>query len=113
MPSLKSTMGNSKHISLDDVCFLISVTYEEDELAQQIEVETERQIFCTTTSVTRQEFATAGQLGLKSAKTIIVDADEYDGESLLKYNAQKYSVYRDYRREDGFTELHVEVKIGV
>lgn len=112
MPSLKQTPGNNQHISLDDVCFLISITSTEDELGQPIETEMPRQVFCSRVSVSRQEFQVAGQLDLKPQMTILVDSDEYDSEEMLRYGEKKYHVYRDFMRPDGFTELYCEVKAG-
>lgn len=112
MPSLKPSIGNNEHISLDDVCFLISKTYIEDDIGQEIEVPVERQVFCSEIGVSRQEFSVAGQLGLKSKKTIVVDSDEYDQEATLMFEETRYSVYRDFRRPDGYTELYCEVRAG-
>ncbi|WP_163102256.1 phage head closure protein [Peribacillus alkalitolerans] len=112
MPSLKSNIGNAKHISLDDVCFLISVSYTEDELGQPIETETERQVFGSKLSISRAEFSAAGQLGHKPLILLIIDSDEYDKENSLKYENQNYRIYKDFMRTDGFTELYCEVKSG-
>ncbi|PEQ33414.1 hypothetical protein CN467_22135 [Bacillus cereus] len=113
MPSIKSSVGNSKRISLDDVCFLLSVETETDELGQVIGTnETERQIFCSKLSINRQEFLAGGQLGLKPQIMFVVDADEYDDEATLMYENQKYTVYRIFPRSDGYTEVYCEVKAG-
>lgn len=114
MPSLKSSIGNSKHISLDDVCFLISSTDtgEKDKFNQPIKVESERQIFCSKLSVNRAEFLAAGQLDHKPQMTIVVDSDEYDQEEKLLYQDKKYSIYRIFPRVDGFTELYCEARSG-
>lgn len=112
MPSLKSNIGNNEHISLDDVCFLISVKSVDDELGQPIYTDIERQVFCSRKSVSRAEFLAAGQLDLKPQIIIIVDSDEFDGEKSLKYENKKYSIYRTFMRSDGFTELYGEVRAG-
>lgn len=113
MPSIKSNIGNSKHISLDDVCFLISQKNIKDELGQEEVVEEiPRQIFCSKLSINRQEFLAGGQLGFKPQILFLVDSDEYDDEAILKYEGQKYSIYRTFPRMDGFTELYCEVKVG-
>ena len=113
MPSLKSSIGNNQHISLDDVCFLIFVTSIKDELGQDdVTEENLRQIFCSRTSVNRAEFLAAGQLNLKPQIMLVVDSDEYDQERNLKYGDKKYSIYRTFMRADGFTELYCEVKAG-
>ncbi|EOW9529893.1 phage head closure protein [Bacillus cytotoxicus] len=113
MPSIKSNIGNSKHISLDDVCFLISSETEEDELGQVIDIEEkERQIFCSELSISQSEFYAAGQLNRRPQIMLVVDSDEYDKESKVKHDGTVYSIYRSFMRSDGFTELYCEVKIG-
>ncbi|MGR6912498.1 hypothetical protein RCJ96_26665 [Bacillus sp. BSL6] len=113
MPSIKSSIGNAKHISLDDVCFLISLIIIKDELNQdEIIGEIPRQIFCSKLSINRQEFLAGGQLGFKPQLFFLVDSDEYDDETSLKYENQKYTIYRTFPRSDGFTELYCEVKSG-
>jgi SPP1 family predicted phage head-tail adaptor len=112
MPSLKSSIGNNQHISLDDVCFLISISTVKDELGQDIETETQRQIFCSKLSITRSEFSAAGQLGYKPQILLVVDSDEYDQESRVKYGGKTYTIYKTFPRMDGYTELYSEVDIG-
>ena len=109
MPSLKSSIN--KGVSLDDVCYLITSESTEDDLGQIIEGETtERLIFCTEKSISRAEFNAAGQQGTKPAIELIVDSDEYDRESKVKFEDTVYSIYRSFRRDDGNTELYCEVK---
>ncbi|UTI42104.1 hypothetical protein [Niallia sp. RD1] len=112
MPSIKSSLGNSNNISLDDICELISTTSVKGELNQPVFTEIPRQIFCSVMSISRAEFFSAGQSSLKPQIMLIVDSDEYDGEKLVKYSNKKYSVYRHFLRVDGFTELYCEVKAG-
>jgi SPP1 family predicted phage head-tail adaptor len=110
MPSLKSSLGNSKHISLDDVCFLLSITTTKDELGQQIETEVPSLVYCSKLNITRAEFSAAGQLGHKPQLLLVVDSDEYDGEIRIEYERKIYSVYKGFMRSDGYTELYCEVK---
>ncbi|MEH7462770.1 hypothetical protein V7166_12015 [Bacillus thuringiensis] len=113
MPSIKSGMSNPQHISLDDVCYLITIKTIEDELGQQEGMEKEqRPVFCSRLNVSRQEFLAGGQLGLKPRVLIVVDADEYDFEEFLVYEDTEYSVYRSFMRSDGLYELYCEVKSG-
>lgn len=105
MPSIKPSVGSNTHVSLDEICLLIHYDDEENEI--------ERQVFCSETSVSRQEFAAAGRVGIKSAKVILVDSDEYDDQEILKFNNRRYYIYRNFRRTDGFTELNCEVRVGV
>lgn len=112
MPSLKQSMGNNKHASKDDVCFLMSTTIENDELLQEIEIPVERQVFCDRLSIGQKEFTVSMQNGLKVEMTIVIDHDEYDYEQKLKYRDKVYSIYRTFVRSDGDIELYCEVRVG-
>jgi SPP1 family predicted phage head-tail adaptor len=110
MPSIKSTIGNRTMVSLDDFCYLLSITSVNDELGQPIITEKPFMIFCSKNSITRTEFNAAGQAGHKPDMMLIVDSDAYDNERFLEYGKKKYSIYKTYMRFDGFTELYCEVK---
>jgi hypothetical protein len=112
MPSFKNSVGDRNHVSLDDVCNLLSIVSIKDELGQAIISEKPFMVFCSRLSITRTEFNAAGQLGHKPDIMLIVDSDAYDQERSLEYNNKKYSIYKSYVRLDGFTELYCEVKSG-
>lgn len=112
MPSLKSSIGNRQDVSLDDVCYLLSIISVSDELGQAIKTEKPFMVFCSKISITRAEFNAAGQLGHKPDMMLLIDADAYDQEQYLDYKGKKYSIYKSYQRFDGFTELYCEVKTG-
>jgi hypothetical protein len=112
MPSLKPSIGNRNHISLDDVCNLLSSTSTKDDLGQAIIEEKAFMVFCSKLSIVRAEFSSAGQLGHKPDMMLVVDSDAYDGEKHLEYYGKKYSVYKAFMRPDGFTELYCEVNAG-
>jgi hypothetical protein len=112
MPSIKSSIGNPKNPSLDDVCNLLSITTTKDELGQPIKVEKPFMVFCSKLSITRAEFNAAGMLGHKPEMMLIVDSDSFDQEKLLQYENTKYTIYKTFSRNDGFTELYCEVKSG-
>ena len=109
MPSLKSSIGNHKEISLDDVCKLLSITTTKDELGQFVKEEKPYTVFCSKLSITRAEFASSGQLGHKPEISLIVDSDSYDNERYVEYQNKKYSIYKTFQRVDHFTELYCEV----
>lgn len=113
MPSIKTTVGNMKYLSFDDVLHFPTITTIEDELGQVEKNEDfNRMAFCSKSSVNRAEFLAAGQLDLKPQIQLIVDSEEYDGETKLKYVNTVYSIYRSFERSDGSTELYCEVKAG-
>ena len=110
MASLKSAIGNPKIVSLDDVCNLLqSVTVGNDSLGQPILQDKAFMVFCSKLSITRAEFSTAGQLGHKPDMVLIVDSDSYDDEKNVEYKGKKFSIYKAYMRNDGFTEIFCEV----
>lgn len=112
MPSLKPNIGNPRLISLDDVCYLLSISGTKDNLGQIDKSEKSYMVFCSKLSITRAEFNSAGQLGHKPDMMLIVDSDSYEKEKYLDYDKIKYSIYKTFQRSDGFTELYCEVKIG-
>ena len=74
---MKSSIGNPQNISLDDVCYLLSITTMQDELGQFIKEEKPVMVFCSKLSITRAEFNASGQLGHKPEILIVIDADVY------------------------------------
>lgn len=112
MRSFKQAIGDPSKISLDDVCYLLSITTTKDELGQFKPSEKPYMVFCSKLSITRAEFNTAGILGFKPDMMLIVDADSYQEEKLLEYGKKKYSIYKTFQRKDGFIELYCEVKTG-
>ena len=75
--------------------------------------EVRRQIFCQVDSVSRAEFFSAGQIGLKPEYRFTVFFGDYDDEELVEYNGQVYSVYRTYHARKDELELYVTRKEGI
>ena len=69
-------------------------------------------VFCQVDSVTRAEFFDAGRNGLNPEFRMTMFRWDYDGQRLLEYNGQTYSVYRTYFARDDTVELYVERKGG-
>lgn len=109
MPSLKTSIGNNRNISLDDICILLSQTSTQDDLGQPIITEKPYMVFCSKLSITRAEFNSAGQSGNKPEMMLVVDSDSYEQEKKLEYNNKKFQIYKTFQRIDGFTELYCEV----
>ena len=100
--------------AVNETIFLISHEYDEDEIGQQIETDTQREVFCDIKSIQQNEFFRAGQNGLKPEFVAEVHSFEYDGETEVLYNGEKYSVYRTYyRKSDDKTELYLTEKAGI
>lgn len=97
-----------------EIITLEAPKYKSDELKQQVpDGKTIRDIFCSVKSVTRSEWATAAQQGLKAAYCVTVWADEYEGETIAILNGIRYAVYRTYQPNSEDIELYLQQKAGV
>ena len=92
---------------------LISATNANDKYGVSRPAETVRGVFCRVKSISASEFARVGLSGLKPAWRFTVHADEYRGETVVRYLGKKYAVYRTYQPSQDEIELYVEVKAGV
>lgn len=84
---------------MDSVCKLIGKTQTgRDRYGNPIEETTERTVFCQVLSVTRSEFYQAASAGLSPEYIIrLQDIAEYEGEKLVEYDGELFSVLRVYR----------------
>lgn len=113
MPSMKSSVGSLRNISLDDVCTLIQKNYQRNQIGVLDAVDISGYpCFCSRLNITSNEFYKAGQLGLKPKMLLLVHADEYDGQNLVEYDGECYSIYKTFQRTDGYMELYCEVRTG-
>ena len=102
---------------MDDLITLIKERYVLDEIGQMVPVETSRQVWAHLQSVTRAEWADAGQKGMQPQLVAITPIVNYDGESIIQLgegeNAKRYSVYRTYfGTATDSIELYLERKAG-
>lgn len=98
-------------IQLNELIELIMAEITEDELNQQIETLSYRQIFAEQKPIRSNEFFNAGQKGIKPTAMFEVYSIEYHGEERLRYNGRVHRIYRTYPKLDK-TELYCEVRIG-
>ena len=106
--------------STDDVITLVAITPTGnfDEYGQEITAETTRQVFCKVTSANRAEFFEARQTGLEPEFVFTTQPTNYAGERVLEYgtdaqgNAQRYAIYRTYRRGADELELYAQRQVG-
>lgn len=112
MLKLKS-ISNKESISLDLVCYLLSTTVSDDNIGNQLETPMERLVYCAELPVNSSEFYNAGQSGIKPEHLLVIDLEEYDGETALKYEDKTYSIYRTYPRGGGLLELYCNKKAGI
>jgi hypothetical protein len=91
---------------------LLSTTKAQDAYGVWGESPTRRMVFCQVDSVTRAEFFDGGRNGLNPEYRMTMFFGDYNGEKLLSYNGQTYSVYRTYQGKNDTIELYVERKGG-
>ena len=104
---------------MDDLVYLIGVAYSEDEIGQLVPMETERAVWASIQSVTRAEWAQAGQSGLNPELVLTMPRVNYNGQKIVELRkdcgqAVRYGVYRTYFSGDSDDiELYLEQKAGV
>lgn len=104
---------------MDEQIYLIAQTYQTDILGQRIPVDGQPSpVWAKIKSVSRAEWAAAGQHGLQPQLVAIVYALDYADQPVVMIgageSAKRYSVYRTYRPENSeYMELYLERKVGV
>lgn len=95
------------------IIYLIAVTNRADEYGIEKPTEGEpRAVMCQVESVTRAEFFDGGRNGLNPEYVFRMFFADYDGERLLIYNGNRFSVYRTYQGRGDIIELYAERKGG-
>ena len=95
-------------MTYDHELTLISQTVKEDEIGNQIPVETKKDILCGLKSIGRNEFYNAALTGLKPALDFVVHGYEYNGEQVIEFEGTRYRVIRTYAT--GFEEIELTVE---
>lgn len=94
-----------------DELVLIAQTITTDEYGREEITEKETTVFAEVYSITQTEFFAAANTELNPEYRFDVFFGDYNGESLVKYQGNKYAIYRTFRRGD-YMELYAERKIG-
>ena len=74
--------------------------------------ETARDVYARPAAVTRNEYYTAGQIGISPDNLFIISAFDYHDETLLEYNGQKMRIYRTYPRNENEIEIYCTYAAG-
>lgn len=99
---------------LNDVLILCKENINKDGLGVESVVLDEKEVYCTVSDITQKEFSAAGTQGLKPRyKFNIANFADYDGEEIVKYRGELYSVYRTFRANNESIDIYVEAKKGV
>jgi len=95
-----------------DVIKLITQTRSKNTLGVYETTLAYKQVYCNVSSVSQSEFFDGGRSGLKPAFRMSLFFGDYNGEEMLEYKGQTYSIYRTYLRGTDIIELYVERKGG-
>jgi SPP1 family predicted phage head-tail adaptor len=92
---------------------LIKVAYAPDDIGQQVESDTVRTVACSLHGITRQEWTSASQQGLKpQVMCLLRGSDDYADEEVAELSGVRYSIYRTFLRDDGGIELYLRQDTG-
>lgn len=85
---------------MNETITLITVTQTPDEYGDLVATETAREVFARMGSIGMKEFYQAQAAGLQpELKFVLADYLDYEGETLVEYNGQRYRVLRTYRND--------------
>lgn len=90
---------------------LVSKTYDVDEIGQRIPVEKQKTVPALEDAITRNEWNTAGQNGIKAEKVVYTSVFNYEGEEIAIIDDVRYNIYRTYNSSNGrkITEDEIEL----
>lgn len=95
----------------DDVMYLVTETLTQDAYGVFQRTETERKVFCKVTSIGSREWFDGGRNGLNPELRFIVFRYDYDGEKIVKFHGDYFTIYRTFIRDDNI-ELYTERRQG-
>ena len=91
---------------------LINQTMAKNEYGVWQPEEAKRTVFVKVDSVTASEFFDGGRNGLNPEFRFTMFGGDYQGEKVVEYNGDRFSVYRTYKAKNDNIELYVERKGG-
>lgn len=104
----------------DVIIYLLSKTPsgETDEFAQPINTESRSEVMATSEPVTRSEFYSAGEKGIRPEYEFTINPAEYHGEEELEFTNEfgitaNYGIYRTYLRNDDELEVYCSRSSGL
>lgn len=89
----------------DKEVILISHTYGNDEIGNQIPKEIRREILCKEKSVGRSEFYSAATSNMRPEVILTIHKYEYEGERKVEFEEQQYTVLKTY--SENFEEIEL------
>lgn len=99
-------------MTYDNELVLIAQEFIEDEIGNQIPIETRKTVLCNVKSVGRNEFYSAATAGLRPSIVFVMHRYEYNGEQQVEFEGVRYNVIRTYQKDIEEMELIVEKVVG-
>ncbi|MFY0758733.1 phage head closure protein [Metabacillus dongyingensis] len=78
---------------------LIKLIFSENDMGDSISTEEHSNILCDVVSVTRSEHYAAASHGMKPEIVFIVNQYDYNKQSMVEFEGNKYNVIRDYKQK--------------
>lgn len=97
---------------IPDIATLVATVYAIDEYGVRRGTETAKDVYGYYDSVTGSEMFEAGRNGLNPEFRFVMTELDYNGQTILVRNGDRFSVYRTYRPGNGTVELYCERKGG-
>lgn len=90
------------------------MTYESDDIGNQVPEETTVEIWAEEIGVRQSEFYKAAVAGLKPERTFVIWASEYSGQTKIEADEVKYKLIRAYNNpsKSEMVELVCEKVVG-
>lgn len=92
--------------------YLVQQTRSQNSIGEWVSSESLRRVFANVASISASEYFNASQIGLNPEIRFTMFAPDYDGETVIEYLGQRYSVYRIYRATADRMELYVQREAG-
>jgi hypothetical protein len=98
---------------MDTVAYLINCTNVQDDAGVWSCNEERQEILASVGSISRSEWNSAGNTGLKPEIMVRTPSANYGGQMEIEVCGVRYGIYRTYTDTDDYTELYCERKAGV
>lgn len=92
--------------------YLVRVTREQNAIGEWVCTETIHKVYANVSSITSTEYFNASQMGLNPEIRFTMFAPDYDGELIVEYNGNRYSIYRIYKATTDRLELYAQREAG-
>lgn len=97
--------------------YLLSNEQTQNSNGEYIRSTTSRMVYCNLRSVSRSEWSTAGDFGLRAEYQAIVFGPDYNGEEVaelsLRGERKRFVIYRTYMDSNENLELYLGNRAGI